>query len=273
MPKETLSPSLPSKPQVGKLYTRLLSAARKSGITTRQFQAALAYRGKGMENEIAEVIARYAGRAERPTRETYLREILGILEKTLRQWIDTDETAHSVRYSQSWQFGFDDDIQRAVISSWKPFPVVVDYRLTLKEMIVAGKYEEAQAEITPDHFPIVGEGKKNVEITIMQIEHSSETSEVLERMKIFELRPATIEELLTLGATYPDLQWRRSGIVALGSRWRAFGDDYYPWLFHPLNHRALLLSAGKQVWFAFTLFATVKEEKTLVKEGAKHGKA
>lgn len=62
---ETLTPSVntPSDPQVGKLHERLLASARKSGLTTQQFQVALAYPGTELENGITDLIVRFAKKA------------------------------------------------------------------------------------------------------------------------------------------------------------------------------------------------------------------
>src|SRR5579864_3314284 len=53
----------PSDPQVGKLHERLLAAARKSGVSPAQFQAALSYPGTELEDEIAASITKFSKRA------------------------------------------------------------------------------------------------------------------------------------------------------------------------------------------------------------------
>ena len=58
----TLTPPVPSDPQIGKLYERLLSAGRKSGITSQQFQTALAYPGTELEDGLLKVIVCFAER-------------------------------------------------------------------------------------------------------------------------------------------------------------------------------------------------------------------
>lgn len=62
---ETLTPSAntPTDPQVGKLHERLLSVARKSGISSQRFQIALAYPGTELEEELLAVIVRFAKKA------------------------------------------------------------------------------------------------------------------------------------------------------------------------------------------------------------------
>lgn len=63
MNTSTPSVSKPSDPQVGKLHERLLSVARKSGVTPQQFQIALAYPGMELEDGLLEVIVRFAKKA------------------------------------------------------------------------------------------------------------------------------------------------------------------------------------------------------------------
>lgn len=61
--KMTPSNAVPSDPQVGKLHERLLSATRKSGVTTQQFQIALAYPGTELEDGLLSVIVRFVKKA------------------------------------------------------------------------------------------------------------------------------------------------------------------------------------------------------------------
>jgi hypothetical protein len=59
----TPSKNGPSGPQVGKLEERLHAAARKSGITSGQFQIALAHPGTELEDGIAALIVQFANKA------------------------------------------------------------------------------------------------------------------------------------------------------------------------------------------------------------------
>lgn len=61
--KMTPSVNTPTDPQVGKLHERLLSAARKSGLTTQQFQVALAYPGTELEDGLLVTIVQFAKKA------------------------------------------------------------------------------------------------------------------------------------------------------------------------------------------------------------------
>jgi hypothetical protein len=98
------------------------------------------------------------------------------------------------------------------------FKVEVDYGLTLAEMIMAGKYDWTSSNITPEHFPIQGEGRVERELTFVHFNKVMTTDEVLAELDRRGLRPGggKIEELLALGAKFPDLQ-RQFPIVAIGS--------------------------------------------------------
>ena len=53
----------PRDKQVGKLHERLIIAAKKSGVTPEQFQAALEYPGTELEDEVAGTFLRFSKRA------------------------------------------------------------------------------------------------------------------------------------------------------------------------------------------------------------------
>lgn len=61
--KTPLTPSKPTKNQVGKVRERLMAAARKSGIPLAQFQVALDFPGTGLEDELAALFVKYAKKA------------------------------------------------------------------------------------------------------------------------------------------------------------------------------------------------------------------
>lgn len=96
--------------------------------------------------------------------------------------------------------------------------VVVDYSMTLRQMIATGHYDWTNSNINVDHFPIFGEGKVEVETFLVHLGKDASTEEVLEEMDRLGLRPAEIEVGLAFGAKYPDLQ-HQFPIIFLGSVW------------------------------------------------------
>lgn len=96
--------------------------------------------------------------------------------------------------------------------------VVVDYNLSLAEMISAGKYDWVNKNITQENFPIEGKGKVEKEITLFHFNKLMTSEQVIAEMEKAGYRPAKIEEFLALGAQYPKLQ-KKFHIIGLGSLW------------------------------------------------------
>lgn len=97
--------------------------------------------------------------------------------------------------------------------------VTVDYGKTLEEMIAAGRYDTRNNDITAERFPFQGTGQVEVELHLVHLGRDASTDTVLAELDRRNLRPATIEELLALGAKYPNLQ-KQFPFVALGSVWQ-----------------------------------------------------
>ena len=98
--------------------------------------------------------------------------------------------------------------------------VIVDYSQTLAQMIKAGNYGWVNNDITQEHFPIAGSGKQEEEIVLFCFGKNISSGDAIAEMEKQGFRSARIEELLALGAAYPELQ-KQFPIVALGSVWRA----------------------------------------------------
>ena len=99
------------------------------------------------------------------------------------------------------------------------FKVLVDYTKPLKEMIVAGKYDWVNGDITQERFPIKGTGQKEVEVTLFHFNKTITSDQVISEMDKAGYRPARLEELLALGVSQPELQ-KQFPVVAVGSVWR-----------------------------------------------------
>jgi len=99
------------------------------------------------------------------------------------------------------------------------YKVVVDYAMSLPDMIAAGRYDWTNRDITAENFPFSGEGQKKVDLELIHLNRDASTKEVLEELDRRDLRPGTIEELLALGAKYLELQ-KKFPIIAFGSVWR-----------------------------------------------------
>lgn len=98
------------------------------------------------------------------------------------------------------------------------YSAIVDYNMSLAEMIKVGKYDYVNGEIASKNFPIMGSGKVDISFELVHLNKSASSEEVLLHMEKNNLRPATLAELLAFGAKYPEIQ-REFPIVALGSFW------------------------------------------------------
>lgn len=138
------------------------------------------------------------------------------------------------------------------------FKVVVDYSCSLAEMISAGHYNWTHNDITTEHFPVQGEGKQEIEITLFHFGKTTTSEEVLAEMEKQGYRPATIEELLALGASQPELQ-KQFPIVAFGSCWRSQGGRRrVPYLYWSCNERELNLGWFEDDWGGYCRFLAVR---------------
>lgn len=99
------------------------------------------------------------------------------------------------------------------------YQVTVDYGQSLDQMIAAGRYNSRNSDINSKNFPITGTGQVEVELHLVHLNKVASTEEVLAELDRRGLRPAKIEESLSFGAKYPNLQ-KEFPIVALGSVWR-----------------------------------------------------
>lgn len=146
-----------------------------------------------------------------------------------------------------------------VSSKQQVFKVVVDYAKSLGEMILAGKYGLVNDDIVSNHFPIQGEGRKEVEITLFHFNRVISSDNAITEMTKTGYRPAFVEELLALGAAYKELQ-KQFPIVALGSVWRAPpGPRYVLSLRWDGGERYLTLDLFGLVWREFCRFAAVRK--------------
>lgn len=102
------------------------------------------------------------------------------------------------------------------------FKVVVDYGLSLADMIAAGKYDFANSDINADNFPIQGSGQQDVVVELVHFGRDIESNDVLRELDTRGLRPAILPELLAFGTAYPEKQ-REFPIIVLGSVWQDRG--------------------------------------------------
>jgi hypothetical protein len=130
--------------------------------------------------------------------------------------------------------------------------LVIDFSQDLGQMIAAGKYDWTNSDITAEHFPLNGAGKRKVRVELLHFnQYFKNGDEAIAKLKEvndwlaqqganYRYRFACIEELLVLGASQPDLQ-RQFPIAALGSIWHHAGDRDFAYLYRNDAKRSLRL--------------------------------
>jgi hypothetical protein len=140
------------------------------------------------------------------------------------------------------------------------YPVTVNYGLTLAEMIEAGRYDwlNLNLNIFKEHFPMKGEGTKEVVTELVHFNRYVVSQEVLRELDKRSFCPATIEELLSFGARYHKLQ-RQFPIVALGSIRRRLVRRYVSGLWGASDGRGLGIRWFGSLWDGRHRFLAVRK--------------
>jgi hypothetical protein len=135
--------------------------------------------------------------------------------------------------------------------------VAVDYSQSLTRMIADGHYDEVHRDITPRNFRLCSRGFRQIELALVQFKHPIAPLEAAMLMKANGYRPASLEELLTLGSQHPELQ-RKIPIVALGAPRVVKNRRYFPCLGGSNSYRLLTLAAIYRRWSTSYKFLFVK---------------
>ena len=116
---------------------------------------------------------------------------------------------------------------KEVIDTYNEILLTVDYTKTLEEAIADGKYDWKNIGIVAKNFPIsieIVEKKIELATKLFHFNRRVSSEDATLQMDRDGYRSATLRELLVLGALNPELQ-KQFPIIALGSIWRAAGDD------------------------------------------------
>lgn len=118
------------------------------------------------------------------------------------------------------------------------YPVVVDYGMSIGDMVKAGKYDWSNESINNNTFPVYGQGRVNVNVGLFRFGREGDVfqyEDVLQRFDSLGFRPGNVAELLAIGSTYPELQLKFP-IVQMGTVWHHVERNGY---------RGLYLRRGK----------------------------
>lgn len=121
----------------------------------------------------------------------------------------------------------------AIKSAAPKFPtyrILVDYNLSVEDLIGMCNFEEVQEIISSKYFPSNESGVREIEVSIIHFENlpheGIEDREVIVYMAQHNLRPATLKELLTLIREHPEINV--SGLLAFGSVYKTRLSEYVP---------------------------------------------
>jgi hypothetical protein len=123
------------------------------------------------------------------------------------------------------------------------YPLTVEYKRSIEQLVKAGKYDYANSDITTANFKNEDVFDSKSEAILFHPDEAIESDEILTRFEKEDLRPATLRELLAFGAKYPNVQCEFP-IIALGTVVRLDGDQLVAYLGRDDARRGLHLG-----WF------------------------
>lgn len=140
---------------------------------------------------------------------------------------------------------------------------VVDYGMSLEQMIAAGNYDWKNDDITAKRFPIVGTGRVEFEDTIFHFDRDISSEDAVKEIAAADPKnpwqPGKIENILAYGAKNPEEQ-RKFPIVGLGSVGEVGGRRYVPYLGRSGSGRGLDLNWWGDCWVADYRFLGVRKK-------------
>jgi hypothetical protein len=97
------------------------------------------------------------------------------------------------------------------------YPITVDYGQSVEDLIKSGSYRWTYSELSSRNFPPQAAGTKQLSATLVRIRGESTIDQVVAAEAKDGFRPATIQELLAFGDTYPEMI-KNITIAGLGSQ-------------------------------------------------------
>ena len=165
------------------------------------------------------------------------------------------------------------NLNLATVLDTEVYPIAVDYRKTIEQMIAEGEYDHVDGGITSYNFPVDVSLRQNniqnIEMEMISYDNDMYGRDVLRDFELRGLRPATIYELLTFGLTYKyykffDKEYVPS-VVALGSVGRRYRKgrrrdrhQEVPYIVCWISGRELCLSWKGDKWSRGCRFAAIR---------------
>jgi hypothetical protein len=138
------------------------------------------------------------------------------------------------------------------------FPLVVDYDLSIEELVRRGGYDWSDGDINGKKFLIDRHGQECVNAELVHLNEAVSTKDALRGLANRNLHTANIVETLTFGLTYKDKQ-RKYPIVGLGSSCTVLGDRYFPCLWSIGSERRLDLHWTDSGWHSDCRFLAIRK--------------
>lgn len=135
---------------------------------------------------------------------------------------------------------------------------LVDYTMSLSDMIKVGQYNWVNSDVSEKNFPrnSATNGQVTTKAELLHFGRDISSDDALAEMGKLRFRPATLEELLAFGAKYPEVQ-REFPIVALGSVCSLHGVRRVPILDRGVSERGLRLYWFVNAWYGYYRFLVV----------------
>jgi hypothetical protein len=140
--------------------------------------------------------------------------------------------------------------------------ITIDYGMSLRDMIAAGKYDRTNEYITAEKFPVQGLGSMQFEARLFHFDRSTSSEKAIDLIACnASWEPAKLEHLLAYGAAYPEDQ-RQYSIIALGSVAEVRGLRHVPCLFQGGAERDLELGWWGGGWRGYCRFLAVRKQSS-----------
>ena len=141
---------------------------------------------------------------------------------------------------------------------YEKFEITVDHTETLEQMILAGRYDWVNRDITTERFPLKGDGLVTRVAYLIHFDRKLSSDDVVDEIRRRGKRPASIQELLAFGARYPNIQ-RRFLVVALDPSAEVGDQSRVACLYRVGPRRYLGLVRWDVVWYAYSHFLVFNE--------------
>ncbi len=143
------------------------------------------------------------------------------------------------------------------------FPLHINYDISLSQLLGSGGYDWSEQEINHENFPCDAKGEIDVEMYLISFFGRGLTfGEISAALRDEQLRPLTLLELLTFGATHPGKQLEFP-IAGLGSVWKDNNGIFrVPYLSSSPGQKRYCLLWQYDTWVGCFRFAAVHSETT-----------